>query len=289
VGRKAQNAVIAAAIIVAAAVLVLPPALAQLPQEPAHEAGAGVTGSFEGWFRNPDGTYTLLLGYYNRNRKEEVDIPIGPQNQIEPGGPDHGQPTHFITGRDWGVFTINVPADFGQKKLTWTLSVNGQITSIPASLKKDWEVSPLVEAAVGNTPPILSFEEKGPSTQGPIAVKAERTAKVGVPLSITTWVSDDAKFTSGSGARPKNLQGPVTIRWSVFRGVAPVKFSAERPAVEKLERPGVGFAGKATASVTFSTPGDYILRVVANDYSGDGGGGFQCCWTNGQVKVSVQP
>jgi len=289
VGRKAQNAVIAAAIIVAAAVLVLPLALAQLPQEPAHEAGAGVTGSFEGWFRNPDGTYTLLLGYYNRNRKEEVDIPIGPQNQIEPGGPDHGQPTHFITGRDWGVFTINVPADFGQKKLTWTLSVNGQITSIPASLKKDWEVSPLVEAAVGNTPPILSFEEKGPSTQGPIAVKAERTAKVGVPLSITTWVSDDAKFTSGSGARPKNLQGPVTIRWSVFRGVAPVKFSAERPAVEKLERPGVGFAGKATASVTFSTPGDYILRVVANDYSGDGGGGFQCCWTNGQVKVSVQP
>ena len=288
-GRKAQNAVIAVAIIVAAAVLVLPPALAQLPQEPAHEAGAGVTGSFEGWFRNPDGTYTLLLGYYNRNRKEEVDIPIGPQNQIEPGGPDHGQPTHFITGRDWGVFTINVPADFGQKKLTWTLSVNGQITSIPASLKKDWEVSPLVEAAVGNTPPILSFEEKGPSTQGPIAVKAERTAKVGVPLSITTWVSDDAKFTSGSGARPKNLQGPVTIRWSVFRGVAPVKFSAERPAVEKLERPGVGFAGKATASVTFSTPGDYILRVVANDYSGDGGGGFQCCWTNGQVKVSVQP
>jgi len=289
VGRKAQNAVIAAAIIVAAAVLVLPLALAQLPQEPAHEAGAGVTGSFEGWFRNPDGTYTLLLGYYNRNRKEEVDIPIGPQNQIEPGGPDHGQPTHFITGRDWGVFTINVPADFGQKKLTWTLSVNGQITSIPASLKKDWEVSPLVEAAVGNTPPILSFEEKGPSTQGPIAVKAERTAKVGVPLSITTWVSDDAKFTSGSGARPKNLQGPVTIRWSVFRGVAPVKFSAERPAVEKLERPGVGFAGKATASVTFSTPGDYILRVVANNYSGDGGGGFQCCWTNGQVKVSVQP
>ena len=288
-GRKAQNAVIAVAIIVAAAVLVLPLALAQLPQEPAHEAGAGVTGSFEGWFRNPDGTYTLLLGYYNRNRKEEVDIPIGPQNQIEPGGPDHGQPTHFITGRDWGVFTINVPADFGQKKLTWTLSVNGQITSIPASLKKDWEVSPLVEAAVGNTPPILSFEEKGPSTQGPIAVKAERTAKVGVPLSITTWVSDDAKFTSGSGARPKNLQGPVTIRWSVFRGVAPVKFSAERPAVEKLERPGVGFAGKATASVTFSTPGDYILRVVANDYSGDGGGGFQCCWTNGQVKVSVQP
>jgi hypothetical protein len=120
-------------------------------------------------------------------------------------------------------------------------------------------------------------------------VKAERTAKVGVPLSITTWVSDDAKFTSNSGARPKNLPAPVTIRWSVFRGVAPVKFSADRPAVEKLERPGIAFAGKATTTATFSAPGDYILRIVANDYSGDGGGGFQCCWTNGQVKVSVVP
>jgi hypothetical protein len=75
----------------------------------------------------------------------------------------------------------------------------------------------------------------------------------------------------------------------LFRGLAPVTFSADRPPVEKLERPGAGFAGKATTSVTFSTPGDYVLRVVANDYSGDGGGGFQCCWTNGQVKVSVLP
>jgi hypothetical protein len=274
--------------VVAAATLALPLALAQL-QEPQHETGAGVTGSFEGWFRNPDGTYSLLLGYYNRNRQEEVDIPLGPQNQIEPGGPDYGQPTHFITGRDWGVFTIKVPADFGQKKLTWTLSVNGQITSIPASLKTDWELSPFVEAAVGNTPPVLSFEEKGSSTQGPIAVTAERSAKVGVPLSLTAWVSDDAKFTSNSGARPKTLAAPVTIRWSMYRGVGPVKFSNERPMVDKIERPGVAFAGKAVTTATFSKAGDYILRVVANDYSGDGGGGFQCCWTNGQVKVSVQP
>ena len=286
-GRKAQNAVTAAAILAAAAALALPLALAQLPQEPQHETGAGVTGSFEGWFRNPDGTYSLLLGYFNRNRKEEVDIPAGPQNQIEPGGPDRGQPTHFITGRDWGVFTINVPADFGQKKLTWTLSVNGQVTSIPASLKTEWELSPFVEVAVGNTPPVLSFEEKGPTAQGPIGLAVERSAKVGVPLSLTTWVSDDAKFTSNSGARPNNLAGPVTIRWSTYRGLERVKFSSERPVVDKIERPGIAFAGKATTTVTFSKPGDYILRVVANDYSGDGGGGFQCCWTNGLVKVSV--
>src|SRR5258708_38977741 len=63
-----------------------------LPFEPVHEAGASVTGAFEGWFKNPDGTFSLLLGYYNRNSRQAVDVPIGPNNRIEPGGPGRGQP-----------------------------------------------------------------------------------------------------------------------------------------------------------------------------------------------------
>ena len=27
------------------------------------------------------------VGYFNRNTKQELDIPIGPANRIEPGGP----------------------------------------------------------------------------------------------------------------------------------------------------------------------------------------------------------
>src|SRR5438270_5624635 len=72
-----------------------------LPHEPPHEAGASITGALEGWFKNPDGTFTLLLGYYNRNRLQDVDVPVGPNNRIEPGGPDRGQPTHFMPGRNW--------------------------------------------------------------------------------------------------------------------------------------------------------------------------------------------
>ena len=48
------------------------------------------------------------------------------------------------------------------------------------------------------------------------------------------------------------------------------------------------FSGKATTNIRFSEPGDYVLHVTANDYSGEGGGGFQCCWTTGLVKVSVK-
>src|SRR3954471_13466926 len=88
----------------------LSPAQAQqLPLEPQRESGQSVTPAYEGWYRNADGTITLLAGYFNRNLKEEVDIPVGPDNRIDPGGPDRGQPTHFLTHRQWGMFAIVVP------------------------------------------------------------------------------------------------------------------------------------------------------------------------------------
>jgi len=262
-----------------------------LPFEPLHDSGASVTGAYEGWFRNSDGSFSLLLGYFNRNQKQDLDIPIGPNNGIEPGGPDRGQPAHFMTGRGWGLFTVRVPSDFGQNKITWTLSANGKTTVIPAGLHRDYEISPFQEAAVGNTPPEIRLEEKGPSVRGPGGTRAERRAKVAHPLTLTVWVSDDAKWTTNSGARPKTLGIPVTLRWTKYRGPGTVTFDPERPAVEKTEGSDATavFHGQAATAVRFSEPGDYVLHVVANDYSGDGGGGFQCCWTTAQVKVSVQP
>jgi len=262
----------------------------RLPLEPPHESGASVTGAFEGWFKNPDGTFSLLLGYYNRNQKQEVDVPIGVNNRIEPGGPDRGQPTHFMPGRGWGLFTVNVPAGFGENKITWTIVANGKSTVIPASLNPDYEISPFAEAAVGNTPPVLGFDEKGPFVQGPRGLTAERTAKVDRPLPLTLWVSDDAKFTVSSGYRPKDLGPPVTLRWTKYRGPGKVMFAKDRPEVEKAERKdgASAFSGQATTTATFSESGEYVLHVVANDYSGEGGAGFQCCWTNGLVKVLVE-
>ena len=262
-----------------------------LPFEPLHDSGSSVTGAFEGWYRNADGSYSLLLGYYNRNQKQELDIPIGAHNSMEPGGPDQGQPTYFLPGRGWGIFTVKVPSDFGKKRITWTLTANGKTTVIPVYLHTDYELSPFQEAAVGNTPPVLRFEEMGHSTRGPQGLIVERKTKLDDPLTLTVWVSDDAKWTTNSGARPKDPGPPVTVRWIKYRGPGKVTFSNARPAVEKAEPQdqAVVFSGRATTTVKFSEPGQYMLHVVANDYSGDGGGGFQCCWTSGKVKVSVEP
>ena len=80
---------------------------------------------------------------------------------------------------------------------------------------------------------------------------------------------------------------PVTSRWSKYRGPGTVTFDKSNPEVEKLETGEGAFSGRATTNVKFSEAGDYVLHLIANDYSGDGGGGFGCCWSTALVKVSV--
>jgi hypothetical protein len=296
---------------------------------PIRERGSSVTGAYEGWYRNKDGGASLLVGYFNRNTKQELDIPIGPNNRIEPGGPDQGQPTHFLASRQWGVFTIKVPSDFGTKKLTWTLVANAQTNTITLHTDKLWVVEPFEDPASKNTPPVIKFDPAGPAFTGPPSgIAATLTTSQGVPLGLTAWVTDepaklnvanalllapgeplpalpgaaagpaaaagaDGASRSAGAAPPGRGRGagagagprlpPVSVAWSVFRGPGPVAFDNARPAVDRADN------GKTTASATFSTAGEYILRLQANDASGEGGGGFQCCWTNVHVGISVKP
>lgn len=255
--------------------------------EPLHDAGSSVTAAFEGWFKNPDGTTSLLFGYYNGNLKQELDIPIGPDNRIEPGGPDQGQPTHFLPRRQYGVFTIT-GKNFEQNKLTWTLTANGLTTSVPSNMDPLWMIAPLIEESMGNTPPMLRLEEQGPTAQGPRAVQASLATIVQKPLTLALWAADDAKTFPG-GKSPSGP--PLTVTWSKFRGPGVVIFANDKPPLEAVaieEFAAAPVSGKATTTAIFSEPGEYVLRVVANDWSGDGGRGFLCCWTNGQVKVSVK-
>jgi len=260
----------------------------QLSIGPRHDSGQSVTGAFEGWFRNEDGSFSLLFGYYNRNLKQELDIPIGGANRIEPGGPDRGQPTHFFTRRQWGIFTISVPKDFGSGQVTWTLTTNGVTTAVPGNLNPLWELAPFRDAN-GNTPPFIGFSAAGPFVQGP---KGHSTSLVTVlpnPVALVLWVADDASVVPGATA-PKTPA--VSITWSKFRGPGAVTFANEKPMVETADfqaPQNTKFQGKAATTATFSEPGDYVLRAQANDWSGDGGRGFQCCWSNAQVKVTVKP
>ena len=258
--------------------------------EPLKDSGLNVYPAFEGWYQNKDGSYTLLIGYYNRNRKQILDVPVGPQNRIEPGGPDQGQPTHFLVGRGWGTTAIRVPKDFGDRKLTWTLTTNGKTVSIPFGLTKGYQIEPFLDAAMGNTPPTIKFEPAGTGITGPPPPLAQAFAVSGaagaaIPLSVI--ITDDGHEETPAGGAAAGgggggFQRPprLSVTMSKFRGPGDVKFDNARPPIKD---------GTATANATFSLPGEYFIRVEGNDSSGVGGGGFQCCWTTAYFKVTVKP
>ena len=275
----------AIAILVAGAVSLC--AQQQVYIEPPHDSGQGVTPAYEGWFPNSDGSFSILFGYYNRNQKQELDIPVGPDNHIDPGGPDQGQPTHFLTKRRWGVFTVTVPKDFGGKKLTWTLVANGKTAQIPVGLDPLWELNPFKDAT-GNTPPFIGFTQAGPFVNGPRGQAQSLSGTPSNPVPLNIWVADDASSIPGA-TRPRTPA--VTLTLTKFRGPGEVTFANDRPAIETAQVQGAAnpvFSGKASTTATFSEPGEYVLNVLANDWSGDGGRGFQCCWSNAQVKVSIK-
>ena len=258
--------------------------------------GQTVTGAFEGWFKHPDGSFGLVVGYYNRNEKEELDIPVGADNRIEPGGPDRGQPTHFGPGRQYGIFTVTVPKNFGTQKLTWTLVSHGQTNAITMHLDPNWILAPYVDPGSGNKAPVLKFDQAGAGLSGPPqGLAASLKAKVGEPLPLTVWASDEGPTmavtsgepgVAGRGRTSTNSEffapQQLSVTWSKYRGVGAVKFASVRPQIARAD-------GKAATTATFDAPGEYILRAQANDSTGDGGGGFQCCWTNAHVKVTVVP
>ena len=116
----------AAAVAGAAAALLLAGAPGDTGGQVVYRSGQDIAPAFDGWEERPDGTFDLAFGYFNRNWDEKPFVPVGPDNNLEPGGPDQGQPTLFQPRRNRFVFRINVPADFGEREIVWTLTVNGK-------------------------------------------------------------------------------------------------------------------------------------------------------------------
>src|SRR5262245_33479532 len=133
-------------------------------------SGQNVVPVFEGWERNPDGSFNFVFGYFNRNYEETLDILVGPDNNLEPGGPDQGQPTFFAAARQKFIFRVRVPKDWPtDKRLVWTLTVRGKTEKANAFLLPEWEMNSQVMALNGgggggggidedyNLPPVITF------------------------------------------------------------------------------------------------------------------------------------
>jgi len=178
-----------------------------------YSSGQSVSPSYEGWWPNPDGSFTMFFGYMNSNWEQQFDVPIGTSNMIEPGGPDQGQPTHFYPRRNPFLFTVRVPADFGTRELMWTLVTNGRPERAYASLKTDYQIDPqVISTEVGGDFGSLRDELR---TNSPPDLKVEggatRSVKVGEPLTLAVAAKDPDNIPARRAPAKPAGEGPPTI------------------------------------------------------------------------------
>ena len=264
--------------------------LDHLPLMLKYNKGQNVQPIFQGWSRNEDGTFEMHLGYLNRNYLEELHIPIGPDNNIEPGGPDQGQPTYFYTRAHRQIFSVTVPANFGDQRLVWSLTIRGKTEVAEGWLQPEWEIT---EEGAGLRDRGEEWRQNVPPE---ISVSGGSSVAAGSELTLKASVSDDGLPTprgrrqlqrnraigqevppilvppEGTPEPPKNLpelnvnargrqiqpsppEG-LSVSYIVWRGPGAVTFDP----LFSLEEDGT-----AETVATFSKPGDYILRARAFD------------------------
>ena len=249
------------------------------------DSGRPIVPVFEGWFQNPDSSYTLSFGYISMNLVEALHIPLGPDNFVEPAEFDGGQPTYFkeihrSIRRPWNTFMIRVPKDFGDKRVVWTLRDHGQTYSVPGHItQRNYNIeNPIAPArdAVGTASgyaPLMRFDAAQPWVQGLSGTRwGPLAATVGQPLEIPVYVnSGETKYE-----RPESW-----LYWMLYSGPGDVTFSEDEVQIALTNKEGTG-----RTSATFSEPGSYVLLVqsietLRNSFE------YHCCWTNGWVEVTV--
>jgi hypothetical protein len=223
--------------------LVLQPVLvspAQAQMRFTYNKGQSIEPSYEGWMPNKDGSYTMYFGYMNPNWQEQPDVPIGPENNIQPGGPDQGQPTHFYPRRNPFLFTIKVPKDFGDKDLVWTVTSNGRTNKAHGTLKTDYQIDPQVMSTeIGgdggnlrdelryNIPPELEIQGD-----------TQRTVKVGQPLQLVLLAGDPDNLPSRRDKKPQPRHA----------GTPPVDGDTKEGLLDATVRPGETLATQSYAT-----------------------------------------
>jgi hypothetical protein len=283
-----------------AAILVLVPSR---PRAQSYSSGQPVWPAFEGWEKNADGSFNFVFGYMNDNWREEFDVPIGPENTIEPGGPDRGQPTHFQPRRNRFVFRVRVPKEWGDKELVWTLATRGAARKAYASLRPDLVIENIdIMSETGALGAGSSNPEIRADKPPVISIVGSKTltAKVGQPLTLTAVVTDDGVPRRRQGGGPAQGRGgeqtqgwriPVPpsritvgkniglhLAWFVYRGTGEVAFEptqvktwedtrsgANSPWAAYWTPPPVPADGKYVVTATFAQPGTYVLRARADD------------------------
>ena len=304
VNQLAKRALAGALLALTAAPLYaqLPEHLRDYPLATRGASGESVAPMFNGWIANEDGSVQMIFGFANLNRDNEIDVPLGPNNYLEPAQFDGGQPTHFPVYRrggfvgiqERGAFAITVPADMAGTEVVWTLTSGGKTYSVPGRATSTAYEMSHGERALGSLKPVIRFNPNGPEADDVQGIYASRiTAKVDEPVTLTAYVQDRGNRAD----YPENemLLYPLGTEWLLHQGPAVPEFDQARitgreRAAEGGESAQAGSNGwtQVTTQATFPEPGEYVVRLRADNFTApDSKFDNVCCWSNGYVPVTV--
>jgi hypothetical protein len=249
----------------ALALLVPGPVRTGVDAQVGYARGQDVSPTFDGWEQNPDGTYTMHFGYFNRNSEQEIDVPVGADNGFD-AGMDRGQPTHFYPDRKWWVFKVVVPGDWPKdRRLTWTLTTQGKTNQAKGWLQREWEVDrDLITKNAGRDPSLMTAgvnemdldrENQPPS----IAASPVPPISVSDTLTLAATATDDGRPKPVADPAGRVQQG-VRLRWILYRGPGRVRFDPDIMSGRVYGKPAT-----LETKVRFAEPGVYRLRAIASD------------------------
>ena len=254
--------------------------------------GQNIAPVYEGWERNTDGSFNLVFGYFNRNWEEELYVPTGANNTIEPGGSDQGQPTYFYPRRNQFIFRVRVPKDFGKKELVWTLTSNGKTERAYGTLAPDYFIDDIVimtNLGAGGQGASQRFIAGNKAPELRVDGEKTRTATVGKPVALSAHAADDgippAKplpptgVGQAAGRLAPEVANGLRLSWFVYRGSGhkvsfdphqisewqDIREGSNSPWSPGWGAPPVPPDGNWAVQVVFSEPGSYVLRCQAHD------------------------
>jgi len=244
------------------------------PLQPVSEVGRVVAPFLEGWYTNPDGSFSYSFGYLNLNG-DTVEIEKGERNNITPAQFDGMQPTVFLPGRHRGMFTVTVPAAMKDEDVWWTITnANGEVTKVPG--RTVWSAYMLDHGPRphGSVPPTVTFEGTTGEGLGPQGIVSQRTVTgtVGQPVELAVNVQDrsvrdrtDARFREDIAVR---------VVWSKFQGPPEGRVEFTRhPSTPVPEPPAGRGRGRGAAAPDTTAAGRAGGAGAGAAAAGGGGGG----------------
>ena len=204
--------------------------------------------AYDGFLKNPDGSYTLAFAYFSHNA-DPVTVAPGADNGFGPAPVDRRQPTTFHPGH-WRFQCVMVVGPEFDGKMVWTLAYAGTTTGTSQRmLQSNWN---LVEGAAE-----LKKIDYAKAPRGVCLNRAPTVRVLGLtarpnrpPPTLTVALNEELNLFGSVRDEGLPRGKGVVASWKMLKGPGTVTFT---------------IPGAARTKATFSAVGTYELELTATD------------------------